>query len=58
MSNFLDVVSTRTTGRAVTIALIAGGGGGYSYIHVLPDEFLFKSDVITVDFKGIHRAER
>ena len=28
-----------------------GGGGGYSYIRVLPDEFLLKSVVITVDFK-------
>ena len=28
-----------------------GGGGGYSYICVLPDEFLLKSVVITVDFK-------
>ena len=27
-------------------------GGGYSYIRVLPDEFLLKSVVITVDFKG------
>ena len=39
--------------RAVTKALIGGGGGGgeYSYIRVLPDEFLLKSVVITVDFK-------
>ena len=38
--------------RAETKALIGGGGGGiYSYIHVLPDEFLLKSVVITVDFK-------
>ena len=36
--------------RAETKALI-GGGGVYSYIHVLPDEFLLKSVVITVDFK-------
>ena len=34
--------------RAETKALI-GGGGVYSYIHVLPDEFLLKSVVITVD---------
>ena len=27
------------------------GGGVYSYIRVLPDEFLLKSVVITVDFK-------
>ena len=40
--------------RAETKALIGGGGGVggvYSYIHVLPDEFLLKSVVITVDFK-------
>ena len=36
-------------GRAETKALI--GGGVYSYIRVLPDEFLLKSVVITVDFK-------
>ena len=36
--------------RAETKALI-GGGGAYSYIRVLPDEFLLKSVVITVDFK-------
>ena len=34
--------------RAVTKALI---GGGYSHVRVLPDEFLLKSVVITVDFK-------
>ena len=37
--------------RAVTKALIGGGGGGYSYIRVLPDEFRLKSVAITVDFK-------
>ena len=36
--------------RAETKALV-GGGGVYSYIHVLPDEFLLKSVVITVDIK-------
>ena len=36
--------------RVVTKALI-GGGGVHSYIRVLPDEFLLKSVVITVDFK-------
>ena len=30
--------------QAVARTLIAGGGGVYSYIHVLPDEFLFKSN--------------
>ena len=37
--------------RAVTKALVGGGGRGYSYIRVLPSEFLLKSVAITVDFK-------
>ena len=38
--------------RAETKALIGGGGGGaYSYIRVLLDEFLLKSTVMTTDFK-------
>ena len=36
--------------RAETKALI-GGGGAYSYIRVLLDEFLLKSTVMTTDFK-------
>ena len=36
--------------RAVTKALI-WGGGLFSYIRVLIDEFLLKSTVITTDFK-------
>ena len=32
-------------------ALIGGGGGEYSYLLVLPDEFLLKSAVIKVNFK-------
>ena len=40
--------------RAVTKAFI-GGGGAYSYIRVLPDEFLLKSTVMTTE---IRRAER
>ena len=43
--------------RAVTKALI-GGGGAYSYIRVLPDEFLLKSTVMTLIAKEIRRAER
>ena len=35
--------------RTVTKALF--GGGAYSYIRVLPDEFLLKSTVMTTDFK-------
>ena len=35
---------------AVTRALL-GGGDAYSYIHVLPDEFLLNSTVMTTDFK-------
>ena len=38
--------------RAVTRALIGGRGEGlYSYIRVLPDEFLLKSVAIRVDFE-------
>ena len=37
--------------RAETKALIGGGGGAYSYIRVLPDEFLLKSTVMTTDVK-------
>ena len=40
-----------TRHRAETKALIGGGGGAYSYIRVLPDEFLLKSTVMTTDFK-------
>ena len=40
----------KTVIRAVTKALI-GGGGAYSYIRVLPDEFLLKSTVMATDFK-------
>ena len=39
-------------------ALIGGGGGAYSYIRVLPDEFLLKSTVMTTDFKEFRRVER
>ena len=35
--------------KAVTRALI--GGGKYSYIRVLPDEFLLKSTLMTTHFK-------
>ena len=44
-STYLSAVA----GRAETKALI--GGGAYSYIRVLPDEFLLKSTVMTTDFK-------
>ena len=37
--------------RGETRALIGGGGGEYSYLLVLPDEFLLKSAVIKVNFK-------
>ena len=36
--------------RGETRALI-GGGGEYSYIRVLPDEFLLKLTLMTADFK-------
>ena len=43
--------------RGETRALI-GGGGEYSYLLVLPDEFLLKSAVIKVIIsKEIRRAE-
>ncbi len=44
--------------RAVARALIGGGGGGvYSYIRVMPDEFLLKSVVFRLILKEISRAE-
>ena len=46
-ANFYSFINSLI--RAETKALI--GGGVYSYIRVLPDEFLLKSVVITVDFK-------
>ena len=41
-----------TTVRGKTRALI-GGGGEYSNLLVLPDEFLLKSAVIKINFKRI-----
>ena len=38
-------------GRAETESVYWGGGGAFSYIRVLPDEFLLKSTVMTTDFK-------
>ncbi len=46
--------------RGITTALMGGGGGGgvkYSYIRVLPDEFLLKSVVFKFISKEISRAE-
>ena len=44
--------------RAVTRTLIGGGEGGvYSYIHVLPDRFLFKLIDWNLTSKETHRAE-
>ena len=37
-------------GRAETES-VYWGGGAFSYIRVLPDEFLLKSTVMTTDFK-------
>ena len=48
------MVNTKTiqyTARGETRALIGGGGGEYSYIRVLPDEFLLKLTLMTADFK-------
>ena len=39
--------------RAETKALKGGGGGEYSYLRVLPDEFFLKPTLITTDFKRI-----
>ena len=48
----LNITMIRNTnGRAVTKALIGGGGGAYSYICVLLDEFLLKSTVMATDFE-------
>ena len=44
--------NTREVTRAETKALI-GGGGEYSYLRVLPDEFFLKPIVITTDSKRI-----
>ena len=43
--------------RAVARALIGGGGGVYSYIRVMPDEFLLKSVVFKLISKEISRVE-
>ena len=40
----VGVEKSKARARAVARTLIGGGGGAYSYIHVLPDEFLFKSN--------------
>ena len=37
--------------KFLKIADQLGGGSGYPYIRVLPDEFLLKPVVIKVDFK-------
>ena len=57
-SYFEDQDKTKPGGE--TRALIGGGGGGggeYSYIRVLPDEFLLKSVVFKFISKEISRAE-
>ena len=51
LSDYFQMVKSATEHRAVTRALIGGGGGEYLYFCVLPDEFLLKSVVIKVDFK-------
>ena len=43
--------------RAVTKTLI-GGGGEYSYIRVLPDEFFWNQLSLQLISKEIRRAER
>ena len=46
----LKTSAIESTCRGETRALI-GGGGEYSYIRVLPDEFLLKLTLMTADFK-------
>ena len=43
--------------KAVGGALIGGGGRVYSYIRVMPDEFILKSVVFKLISKEINRAE-
>ena len=62
INRFLNLSAVRgpmfreTANRDVTGTLI-GGGGVYSYIHVLPDEFLFKSNSNSSLLKETRRAE-
>ena len=53
--SILVVRDVQHTGVKLELALI--GGGEYSYLLVLPDEFLLKSAVIKFNFKEIRRAE-
>ncbi len=48
---------TRALIVCVCVSVGAGGGGVYSYIRVLPDEFLLKSVVFKFISKEISRAE-
>ena len=48
--NNINSIANICMRRAETKAFI-GGEGAYSYIRVLPDEFLLKSTVMTTDFK-------
>ena len=47
----LHKLKNRGIARGETRTLIGGGGCEYSYIRVLPDEFLFKLTLMTADFK-------
>ncbi len=44
-------------GPWLTARALIGGGGVYSYIHVMPDGFLLKSVVFKFISKEISRAE-
>ena len=59
MERINRAVGEALTNRAVARALIGGGGGGgvYSYIRVMPDEFLLKSVVFKLISRKISRAE-
>ena len=50
-NRILGVMSQIDGFRGETRALIGGGGGEYSYIRVLQDEFLLKLTLMTADFK-------
>ena len=57
INNPLETFSTSSEVPQNHNDLIGGGGGVYSYIHVMPDGFLLKSVVLKLISKEISRAE-
>ena len=51
-------VTTKAAARTLMLGWGGGEGGAYSYIHVLPDEFLFKLINLNLICKETRRAER